>query len=433
MINSHELTNRTAAIELTNRMRTHLRNERGSMADFLLDFAEFDRKQLWRELGYPAPFPYLRGEFKLSKSAAYQRLVAARLIQRYPEIEAAVRNVDLCLSSIHEVAKVLTPENVREVLPRFFGLSAREAAEVAVSLKPVEVMPIREVVTPVRLSPAVMRAVAAATLGLAATNRAPGNGEVRLAPGTARAVLTSEPPAPPAEVHVAGTAAAPAEVRTSEPEVRTTAVPSGELATPVPVPMAVVLQVVAELPRDSVEPLSAELSRLHLTVDKELLDLVEAAKDAFAHSCPSGRAVDVLKHTLRIALDQHDKRLGLVEKPLKQPRPSRDARHIPAHVRREVIRHAGGRRCEWILENGKRCECTRRLQFDHIQAVALGGKSTVENVRLVCRDHNLLAARRTFGDALMDRYAPGRANHAPGPVLLESLSLGLGGEVERSS
>jgi hypothetical protein len=37
-----------------------------------------------------------------------------------------------------------------------------------------------------------------------------------------------------------------------------------------------------------------------------------------------------------------------------------------------VIRHAGGRRCEWILENGKRCECTRRLQFDHIQAVALG-------------------------------------------------------------
>jgi 5-methylcytosine-specific restriction endonuclease McrA len=169
----------------------------------------------------------------------------------------------------------------------------------------------------------------------------------------------------------------------------------------------VAVQVPPEPPRDEVEPLDAKLARLHITVDDELLQLLEAAKDAFAHSFPSGRAAEVIKHGLRVALDQHDKRLGLVEKPLKAPRPSR-TNHIPAHVKREVLRRAGGR-CEWMLESGERCDCTRMLEYDHIVALALGGKSTLDNVRLVCRPHNLLAARRAFGDAVMDRYAPGRS------------------------
>jgi hypothetical protein len=138
-------------------------------------------------------------------------------------------------------------------------------------------------------------------------------------------------------------------------------------------------------------------------VDGELLQLLEAAKDAFAHSFPSGRAADVIKHGLRVALAQHDKRLGLVEKPLKSPRPSR-TNHIPAHVKREVLRRAGGRRCEWILPSGERCDCRRMLEFDHVEPVALGGKSTLENVRLTCRSHNVLAARQ-----VLDRYAPGRS------------------------
>jgi 5-methylcytosine-specific restriction endonuclease McrA len=169
-----------------------------------------------------------------------------------------------------------------------------------------------------------------------------------------------------------------------------------------------VVQVPPEPPRDEIEPLDAKLSRLHITVDDELLQLLEAAKDAFSHSFPSGRAAEVIKHGLRVALAQHDKRLGLVEKPLKAPRPSR-TNHIPAHVKREVLRRAGGRRCEWILPSGERCDCRRKLEFDHLKALALGGKSTLENVRLLCRSHNLLAARQVFGDALMDRYAPGRS------------------------
>jgi 5-methylcytosine-specific restriction endonuclease McrA len=62
-------------------------------------------------------------------------------------------------------------------------------------------------------------------------------------------------------------------------------------------------------------------------------------------------------------------------------------------------------RCQLRLENGELCGSTHRLQFDHVRPVALGGESTVTNLRLACAAHNLLAARRVFGDA-MDRYAP---------------------------
>jgi len=56
---------------------------------------------------------------------------------------------------------------------------------------------------------------------------------------------------------------------------------------------------------------------------------------------------------------------------------------------------------------------------------ARGGKSTVENVRLACRDHNLLAARRVFGDAVMDRYVGRRSEAAPAPRPNGSLPLAL--------
>ncbi|HYG68869.1 MAG TPA: HNH endonuclease signature motif containing protein [Anaeromyxobacteraceae bacterium] len=389
------LSNRVTAVEATDRMRRQLGNERGSTADFLLELARFDERRLWHELGYGAAFPYLRGELKLSKSAAYQRLVAARLIQRYPAIEAAVRSEDLCLSSIHELAKVLTSENAAEVLPRFFGVSAREAAEVAASLKPVLLIPVREVVTPVRPEPGAARAVHVLTEGSTVAPRAGTLGAPTQEP--TGSVLTSEP--------------AVTEGRQVVPPPRAdaprTAVLTSEPGGPIGVNPAFVLQVVAEPPRDVVQPLDATLSRLHLTVTRRFLEKLEAAKDRLGHACPGGTAAEVLEHCLDVALAEHAKRNGVVEKPRKEPRAS-GGRHVPAYVKREVIRRAGGWRCEWVLENGKRCGCSRRLQFDHIQPVALGGKSTVENVRLVCQAHNLLAARRTFGDSLIDRFAPGR-------------------------
>jgi 5-methylcytosine-specific restriction endonuclease McrA len=362
----------TTATEITNRMRSLLRCEQGAMADFLVALAEVIDQQLWRELGYSSPFYYVRREFRLCAGAAQNRITAAELILWAPEVEAALRSGQLYLSTVTVVAKVLTSENKEQVLPRFYGVSRREAEQVAVAIRPAEVIPVRDVVTPLRPAASTGRAVAPAT--------------------TLPMAATSDRPA--------------AEATTTLTQGGALAFHMDETTPPVRVTVRVV-QLVPEPPRDEIEPLDAKLSRLHITVDDELLQLLEASKDAFAHSFPSGRAADVIKHGLRVALAQHDKRHGLVEKPLKAPRPSR-TNHIPAHVKREVLRRAGGR-CEWVPESGERCDCTRMLEYDHILALALGGKSTIENVRLACRSHNLLAARQAFGDTVMDRYAPGRS------------------------
>jgi len=119
------------------------------MADFLVALADFDRQRLWVQLGHASVFYYLHRDLKLSKGAAHYRKVAARLIQEFPEVVAPFREGKLCITTVVELARVITPENSADVLPRFFYLSKQEAKAVAVEICPAAVVPRREVVTKV--------------------------------------------------------------------------------------------------------------------------------------------------------------------------------------------------------------------------------------------------------------------------------------------
>jgi 5-methylcytosine-specific restriction endonuclease McrA len=71
-------------------------------------------------------------------------------------------------------------------------------------------------------------------------------------------------------------------------------------------------------------------------------------------------------------------------------------------VRREVWKRDGGR-CQWPVASGI-CGSTHRAEVDHVKPRALGGLATVEDCRVLCKAHNLRAAREVFGDAWMDRF-----------------------------
>jgi hypothetical protein len=180
-------------------------------------------------------------------------------------------------------------------------------------------------------------------------------------------------------------------------------------------------------PRSAAEPLTADLRRLHVTVSMRFTKKLEAARDALSHSHPGADVEAILEAGLDLLIERAAKRKGIVERPrrLASSGPSlaggarsesvdgegSGSRHIPAAVRREVWIRDGGR-CQFRLENGEICGSTHRLQFDHVHPFALGGESTARNLRLACAAHNLLAARRVFGDALMDRFAPPRSSVA---------------------
>jgi hypothetical protein len=252
-------------------------------------------------------------------------------------------------AAVFELAKVLSTENQHEVLPRFFHRSKREAMEVVAELRPVESPPLRTVVTP------------------------------------ARAAV----PAPPA-----GCVAAPV---------------SPELAIVAPAAVLPAQQLDANSrtqPHESragVTPLTAELSRFHVTVSRRFLAKLAAASDALFHGRPKATDEEILEAGLDLLLQAHAKRKGLVEKPRKEPRPSKTDR-IPAHVKRAVWLRDGGR-CQFKLASGEICGCPKDVQFAHIKARALGGPPTIENTRLLCRTHNQYEARLDFGDAFMEQFA----------------------------
>jgi hypothetical protein len=318
--------------------------------------ADFDRSRAWAELGYSSLFYFLHRELHLSKGAAQYRKVAAELIAQVPAVVEPLRSGKLCLTSIIEAAKVVTAENWETVLPRFYELSKREAMEVVAALQPHPAPPVRTVITAAPPS----------------ASRAASNGALEPAPERPRR------------------ACVPAAVGW----------PDELAAAPCPAP--------AQRPAEVV-PLSAELSRLHVTVSKRFARKLEEARSAR----PDATDEELLEAGLDLMLAQVAKRRGLVERPLQEPRPSK-REHIPAHVYREVWRRDGGR-CQWRLASGEICGCTRHLQLDHVRPLALGGTSTVDNVRILCRSHNLEAARLVFGDAWMDRYTR-RGTRRRGPT-----------------
>jgi len=331
-----------------------LRRERSAAADFLVALADFDRRRGWERLGHASLFAFLTRELGLSNGAAYLRFTAARLLPRFPEVEAALREGRLCLSAVGELARVLTPENRAEVLPRFFGRSSREAREVAAALVPRAEPPRRDVVTAVR--PA-----AGPPLGTAL-------------PGGSSEGVADRPARPQA-----ATAPQPDQLRARE-------VGSTHPAR--------------ALPLDDAEPLDADLRRLHVTVSRRLLDKLDRARDGLSHALPGATAEQVLEAALDLLLEKQARAKALVRRPrpVRAPLPaSAGPRAIPAAVEREVRLRDGGR-CVVPLDAGGVCGSTWQVELDHLTPVALGGQATVANLRCACRRHNRLAAERALGE-----------------------------------
>jgi 5-methylcytosine-specific restriction endonuclease McrA len=159
------------------------------------------------------------------------------------------------------------------------------------------------------------------------------------------------------------------------------------------------------------EPLTPDLRRLHMTVSKQFLDKLEAARAGQGHAQPCASAEKVLEAALDLLLEHQARRRGVVNKPQRAPRPAKPD-HIPAAVKRAVWSRDGGR-CQWAIDSGGICGSTLRLEIDHVVPRARGGPSTVDNCRLTCRTHNQLAARQVYGDDWMDRFTEGNGRNVP--------------------
>jgi 5-methylcytosine-specific restriction endonuclease McrA len=146
-----------------------------------------------------------------------------------------------------------------------------------------------------------------------------------------------------------------------------------------------------------VTPLAPERYGVQFTMGREDKELLEHAKAMLAHQMPSWDEGQVFLHALRALVRQLERRkFGAVDRPRHVARESKGTRHIPARVRR-AVRARDGNQCTYVAHNSHRCQERRFLEFDHIEPVARGGKSTVDNLQLRCRAHNQYEAEQAYG------------------------------------
>jgi len=149
-----------------------------------------------------------------------------------------------------------------------------------------------------------------------------------------------------------------------------------------------------------------------VTVSRSFLDKVARARDGLSHALPGATTEQVLEAALDLLLEKQARRKALVKRPRATPTPTSTSTStptappprrpdVPAAIEREV-RLRDGDRCQFPLDAGGVCGSTWQVELDHVIPDALGGPTTVANLRCACRVHNAHAAELELGLPLME-------------------------------
>lgn len=330
--------------------------ERTLTAHALAYLTDIQRRKLYAEAGYPSMFAYCVGELRYSEATAYRRLQSADALNRFPGILPLLKRGDLTVCALSIIAKHLTPENSGRLLDQAAGKSARDVLRLAATLAPRP-----DTSDSMRLAPAAKRE--AHSVETQDRHLAPSPGpSTEPAPKPA---LSMEP-----EPSVGQTPR-----RTDSPGEPFHPAPN----TPQPRPQ-------------TMTPRSPERVFFSFTGSEELRLVVKRLQELLWHKYPAGRLEDILLETGKAYLESREP--GRL--PQRKPRPRRvkNARTVARWVKSAVYRRDGGA-CTYKSHEGRRCGARRGLEYDHVKPWSLGGRSDdPKNIRLLCREHNQLVARK---------------------------------------
>ena len=183
------------------------------------------------------------------------------------------------------------------------------------------------------------------------------------------------------------------------------------------------IQPVAKVPKEKERPISNEMTLIQFVADDELMDGIERLKWLLSHRNGERRLDELFRILVELGLDKWDperresRRAKIKSRASDKslPAPAVDntslkhrRRSISAPVRDEVWQRDKGV-CQYRDPvTGRRCGSRHAVQIDHVIPVARGGTNDASNLRLLCRQHNVFAARRIFGDRLIDSRIRGQ-------------------------
>jgi hypothetical protein len=327
--------------------------EREATAELVVHLAELERRGLHLADGYSSIYGYCHEVLKLTDAEAFLRIEAARAGRDYPLILALLSEGAINLTTVKLLSPHLTAENHAALLQEARGKRKHQVEEIVARIAPRPDVP-----TSLRKVPA--RSLSAAAAPATAT------AEAVVAPPTALVVVPTVPLPPP--------------------------------PTPSSQPV----------------PLAPDRYALHTTIDRDVRDLMDLARDLMSHANPGGDMNALLKAAFEALVEKQ-----LREKlPALQPGEARptgaDSRHIPVAVQREVyVRDRG--RCVFRGSGGRVCDSRAFVQFHHVRPWTAGGAATCDNIELRCGPHNRYEARVFFEASRAARSGTSPQATAPGP------------------
>ena len=347
-------------------------------AEVVAHIAEVDKRRLYEGQACSSMFAYCTEVLHLSESEAYLRISVARAARRFPQIPELLAGNQLHLTAVAKLARHLTKENAGSVLSRAVHQSKRRVEELVASLAP--------------------RADAPAGIRKLPKPRASSASPSPSLP--AKPLDDSELRPDGVDLHLKQLGPGRVEEKPSPPE-----------------PLA---------HRPRVQSLAPERYRVQFTASAELRDKLEKLEALMRTSLPKGDLADFIEVAVTEKLERLEaKRLGRSKKPRNTPYPGdkTTGRNVPAATRR-VVSKRDGDQCTFVAANGRRCSETRGLEFHHDKPYARGPDHRPDNVRLVCKAHNLYLAEGEFGGDWMAPFRGGsdKVRERPPTYGLDTLS-----------
>lgn len=137
--------------------------------------------------------------------------------------------------------------------------------------------------------------------------------------------------------------------------------------------------IIEKLPEDKQEALKARRSTDTVEIDDEIKSLINQLRVKLNMK----NEKDIIKYSLNLTLKTKPR--------IHKSKGRSNPRYFCAAIKRQAMVSANGK-CQF-----PNCDEKNHLEFDHIHPYALGGGNHQGNIRVLCKEHNLLLASKRFG------------------------------------
>ena len=398
------------AAALLDEFANTLARDRSTTVDLLIQMGEIEARKLYVSKACASMYAYCTEHLHMCEGTACRRIRAARVARRLPFILPMLADGTLHLSAASLLAPHLTPQNAHALLAEVTHMSKAQVEQLVARRFPkpdvaTTIRPLADVITAASLTAQVV------------ANMSQSPPPVAVVPMFLSESSNVMEPLPMVQVPRSLHQAISQVVAAAAGNGIEACVPNSMLASITDAVTQKIVNAAASIAPESalpdashakVTPRSAGRFAWQLTADQEMQDLLEQAQQLIGHAGARDLQA-VLKRGLQVLVDTLRKtRFAETAHPRAQHGPA-NGRHVPAAVARAVAAR-DGHQCTFVSADGRRCSERMNLEFDHVTPFALGGRTTVENLRLLCSVHNQHEAERVYGKAHMrEQRAAARA------------------------